>query len=134
MADRVYEDLGDMELDETTAAKVQDMTEEADRQVQEARVSFRWSLPQVATVKHAAAIMGVPYQTYIKQVVYRQALADVSSAAAVDRLAERVRHLEQLLGAHESDAPPDPAISAISGKVEPLSGQIIAKSVRSRAQ
>ena len=38
---------------------------------------------QIAVVKRAAAILGVPYQTYLKQVVFRQALADIEQATAV---------------------------------------------------
>jgi predicted DNA binding CopG/RHH family protein len=34
-------------------------------------------------VKRAAAIIGVPYQTYLKQVVFKQALADIEHAEAV---------------------------------------------------
>jgi len=34
-------------------------------------------------VKRAAALMGVPYQTYLKQVVFRQALADIERMQAV---------------------------------------------------
>jgi len=45
----------------------------------EARVNFRWGREQLAIVKRAAAVMGVPYQTYMKQVVFRQALADLQA-------------------------------------------------------
>ena len=38
---------------------------------------------QIAVVKRAAALMGVPYQTYLKQVVFKQALADIQQAEAV---------------------------------------------------
>jgi len=34
-------------------------------------------------VKRAAALMGVPDQTYLKQVVFRQALADIERTQAV---------------------------------------------------
>jgi hypothetical protein len=34
-------------------------------------------------VKRAAGYMGIPYQTYLKQVVFRQALADIREAEAV---------------------------------------------------
>ena len=35
------------------------------------------------TVKRAAALAGVPYQTYIKQIVFRQAVADLRAAEGV---------------------------------------------------
>jgi len=47
--------------------------------MQETRVNFRWGKEQVDTVKQAAKSMGVPYQTYIKQVVFRQSIADLNS-------------------------------------------------------
>jgi predicted DNA binding CopG/RHH family protein len=40
-------------------------------------------MPQLATVKRAAALLGVPYQTYIKQVALKQAIADIHDADAV---------------------------------------------------
>ena len=53
---------------------------EADRELVAGTVTFRWGRQQIAVVKRAAAIMGVPYQTYLKQVVFRQALADIERA------------------------------------------------------
>jgi predicted DNA binding CopG/RHH family protein len=44
-----------------------------------ARVSFRWENKQVDMVKRAAELAGVPYQTYVKLVLYRQAAADVAA-------------------------------------------------------
>lgn len=40
------------------------------------RVNFRWGKEQLGLIKSVADAMGIPYQTYIKQVLYRQALAD----------------------------------------------------------
>ena len=56
---------------------------EADRELGTGSVSLRWGKGQIAVVKRAAAILGVPYQTYLKQVVFRQALADIEQATAV---------------------------------------------------
>lgn len=53
---------------------------QSERDVLDARVNFRWGHEQVATVKRAADLIGVPYQTYIKLVVFRQALADIQAA------------------------------------------------------
>ena len=46
-------------------------------------MTLRWGKEQIAVVKRAAAIMGIPYQTYLKQVVFRQALADIEHAESV---------------------------------------------------
>lgn len=56
---------------------------EADREIAASTVTLRWGKQQIAVVKRAAAIMGVPYQTYLKQVVFRQAIADIERAEAV---------------------------------------------------
>lgn len=76
-----YEDLGEIELPKDVAAKVNRMIQEADADLEEARVNFRWGRKQVALVKRAADLMGVPYQTYIKHVVYRQAIDDLKQAS-----------------------------------------------------
>ncbi|HEY9724226.1 MAG TPA: hypothetical protein V6D47_19655 [Oscillatoriaceae cyanobacterium] len=51
--------------------------EAADRDI-EARVSFRWKRDSLAMVKKAAARVGVPYQTYMKVVLYERAIADLA--------------------------------------------------------
>ena len=80
---RNYEDLGDMELPPEVATKVNRMIADADEEDHAARVNFRWGKEQVDVIKQAAGLMGVPYQTYIKQVVYRQALTDLNAAATI---------------------------------------------------
>ena len=74
----------DPELD----ARLEAMEEETERELairplDEARVNFRWGREQLAFVKRAAAAMGVPYQTYIKQAAFRQAAADLQMVQAV---------------------------------------------------
>jgi len=73
---RDAEDLGDYEMDALTAAKVDLMIAQADDEL-ETRINFRWGKSQLALVKKVAGLMGVPYQTYIKQVLYRQAQEDL---------------------------------------------------------
>ncbi|MHB8671733.1 MAG: hypothetical protein ACYDAD_14435, partial [Acidimicrobiales bacterium] len=53
--------------------------QEADAGLGESGISitFRWGRPQLAILKRAAAMIGVPYQTYLKQVVYKQAIEDI---------------------------------------------------------
>lgn len=76
--------IPDPELD----ARLEAMEEETERELaqrpaDEARVNFRWGREQLAFVKRAAAAMGVPYQTYIKQAAFRQAAADLQIVQAV---------------------------------------------------
>lgn len=81
------EDLGTVELDPETDAKVNRMIAEADKEIEETRVSFRWGREQLAIVRQAAEHMGVPYQTFIKMCVYQKALdvlKDVQAAKPKD--------------------------------------------------
>ncbi len=85
---RNYEDLGDIEISEEEDKRVSAMIEQADREIEETRVSFRWGKEQLATVKEAAEKMGVPYQTFIKMCVFERALdvlKDVQAARAGGR-------------------------------------------------
>ena len=76
VADRVEEDA-------EVSEQVSRLEAEADEEIAAGTVSLRWGKEQIAVVKRAAAILGVPYQTYLKQVVFRQALADIERAGAV---------------------------------------------------
>jgi predicted DNA binding CopG/RHH family protein len=73
VADRVEEDPEVSEL-------VTRLEAAADRELATGTVTLRWGREQIAVVKRAAALMGVPYQTYLKQVVFRQALDDIQRA------------------------------------------------------
>ena len=76
IAERAPEDAEVSEL-------VSRLEAEADREIAASAVTLRWGKAQISVVKRAAAILGVPYQTYLKQVVFRQALADIEQAEAV---------------------------------------------------
>ena len=69
--------------DEETSQLVASLEQAADQEIAAATVTLRWGKEQIAVVKRAAGLMGVPYQTYLKQVVFRQALADIEQAMAV---------------------------------------------------
>lgn len=56
------------------AATVEAMIAQADEEDEQARVNFRWSREALEVVKHAAKLMGIPYQTFIKQTVFEHAL------------------------------------------------------------
>ena len=47
---------------------------------EDVRVNFRWGSNQLGTVKEAARLAGVPYQTNMKLVLFRAAQADVMAA------------------------------------------------------
>ena len=72
-----------VEEDAEVSDLVSRLEAEADRELATGSVTLRWGKGQIAVVKRAAAILGVPYQTYLKQVVFRQALADIEQAEAV---------------------------------------------------
>lgn len=76
VAERVEEDAEVSKL-------VSRLEAEADRELAAGSVTLRWGKEQIAVVKRAAGMLGVPYQTYLKQVVFRQALADIEQAEAV---------------------------------------------------
>ena len=84
---RNYEDLGTIDLPEEEDKRITAMIEQADREIEETRVSFRWGKEQLAVVKQAAEQMGVPYQTFMKMSVYQCALdllKDVQAAKPKD--------------------------------------------------
>ena len=71
--------------DEETSEMVTRMEREAEADIAASTVTLRWARWQVDVVKRAAGIMGVPYQTYLKQVVFRQALEDITRAQVLDK-------------------------------------------------
>ena len=72
---RNYEKLGDFEMPEEMAAKVEAMIVQADEEDEQARVNFRWSKEALEVVKQAAKLMGIPYQTFIKQTIFEHPLS-----------------------------------------------------------
>ena len=53
----------------------------ADAEDASARVNFRWDKNHVDVIKAAADYIGVPYQTYIKMVIFEHAMGVLKSAA-----------------------------------------------------
>ena len=98
MSDRKVEPI-DMRIvsdrvdeDPDVSALVTRLEAEADQETAAGTVTLRWGRKQIAVVKRAAALMGVPYQTYLKQVVFRQAVADIEHAETVlTRPAQKTR-------------------------------------------
>lgn len=56
---------------------------EADREIAASTLTVRWDEAHVALIKRAAAVLGVPLSSYVKQVLVRQALADIAQDAAL---------------------------------------------------
>lgn len=77
---RSYQDLGDVELPAKVSERVDRIIEQAESELEEARVNFRWGREQLEVVKQAAQLMGVPYQTFIKLAVYEHALTILEKA------------------------------------------------------
>jgi predicted DNA binding CopG/RHH family protein len=71
------EDLGEIEISPEEDAAIQKRIDHAEAELTATSVNFRWHKEQLAVVKKVADMMGVSYQTYMKMVVYKQALADL---------------------------------------------------------
>ena len=83
MAKRNLANEHDVEMSEEEDALLEAMEEQAERDIAEYRVNMRWSKEQVDLIRRAAAIYGIPYQTYLKQAAVRQAMADLKAAGEV---------------------------------------------------
>ncbi len=88
---RNYEELADITFPADVETRIEEAVAQADQDLAahtpgtEVRVNFRWGQKQLDLVRQAAALADVPYQTYLKQAVYRQAVADLKDAAAIRR-------------------------------------------------
>ena len=72
-----------VDVSEEEDTKIQAVIDQAEEDIAAARVSFRWGREQIAIIKRAAALFGVPYQTYLKEAALRQAIADLKDLQAV---------------------------------------------------
>lgn len=66
-------------------AKLRRQQELAARELEEVRVNFRWRAGPLARVKQAAQALGMPYQRYMKEVLYRQATEDLVAKGQLAR-------------------------------------------------
>ena len=78
-----YEELGDIELSEEEGEHYNKMIKIADEQIEAVRVSFRWKSKQLNIIKQASQLIGIPYQTYIKTVLFNQSIEDIRKAKSV---------------------------------------------------
>lgn len=83
MDEIVIEDAEPFDLTPEQEAEVERQLALAEAEEQEVRVNFRWRKSALDTVKLAAEAMGLGYQTYLKQIVYRQAIQDLQAEAQV---------------------------------------------------
>jgi predicted DNA binding CopG/RHH family protein len=96
-ADEAGFDLSEAELE-----KAELMTRMADAEDDACRVNFRWTKEQLNLVKLVAERIGVPYQAYIKQVLFERTVEDlkkfgmISSGAAPSRQQLRPENLHRV--------------------------------------
>lgn len=79
----------DVYLSDEVAAVIDHKIEEAERDIEEMRFQIRWGKSQVEIVREAATLMGVPYQTYTKMVLLRQAVADIEALGRAARASKK---------------------------------------------
>jgi len=84
---RNYEELGEFKMPAKLEAKANRMIAQADEEDELARVNFRWSREALEVVKKAAKLMGIPYQTFIKQTVFEHALSIIKDTEASSKSA-----------------------------------------------
>ena len=78
------EDLGIQELTPELDNKINAMIEQADKEFEEARVNIRWQKQQLDLVKKAASLIGIPYQIYIKDIVFRKSVEDIKTFSKIE--------------------------------------------------
>ena len=78
-----YEELGDIELSEEEGEHYNKIINLAEEQIEDVRVSFRWKSKQLNIIKQASQLIGIPYQTYIKTVLFNQSIEDIRKAKSV---------------------------------------------------
>jgi predicted DNA binding CopG/RHH family protein len=74
---RNYEIVGEFEFEGEEAEKIDKIIEDAEKEIEEARIFFRWNTQQLKLVKKAASLIGIPYQTYIKTVLIERSVKDI---------------------------------------------------------
>lgn len=84
----LIEELGPIELTPAQDRKVRRAMKAMEKESDPVRVNFRWQVGALEFIKDVSAAMGIPYQTYMKQVLYRQALEDL------ERIGKRQENLE----------------------------------------
>jgi predicted DNA binding CopG/RHH family protein len=81
MSQRILSEPVPFEVSKKEDRAIQEKIAQAEEDLAEMRVNLRWGKSQIDTVRRAALLVGVPYQTYVKEAAFRQALADLQQAA-----------------------------------------------------
>jgi hypothetical protein len=74
------------ERDPTVLQMLDQAERDAAHEEAEVRVNFRWGPEQLALVKEAARLQGLPYQVYIKKALYDRAKADIAEHHQLEAL------------------------------------------------
>ncbi|HVC32351.1 MAG TPA: hypothetical protein VNL16_02455 [Chloroflexota bacterium] len=104
------DDAAEFEISPEEDAQLRAMIDQAEKDIVELRVNLRWHKLQLDTVKKAAALYDMPYQTYVKAAAYRQALADLQTALDLHHAMEGQTPSEPL-GSRTSGQSPRTAIA-----------------------
>lgn len=84
-----------IELSPEENEQIEKMTVQAEADIEAARVNFRWDKQHVEVIKAAANLIGVPYQTYIKMVLFQHAAQVLRESFHVhEAMSEYNRHDE----------------------------------------
>ncbi len=78
-----YTGDGNIELTPEQAELVDRKIAEADAEYEAARVNFRWDKKHLDVVKAAAEVVGVPYQIYIKMVLFDSSVRVLGQCADI---------------------------------------------------
>jgi hypothetical protein len=84
---RNYEELGEFNMPPEMTPRVNEMIAQSDEEDEMARVNFRWAKEPLDVVKKAAGLMGIPYQTFIKQTIFEHALMIIKEVESAKRSA-----------------------------------------------
>ena len=72
--------LEDEELPDEIHQMALQKIQEADEEIKQMRMQIHWGIKQVEVVKRASRLIGIPYQAYIKQTLFHQAIQDIERA------------------------------------------------------
>jgi len=75
-----YQVEQNVELSPEESAEAERQIAQAESERTDVSTTLRWGRAQLDIVRNAARLAGVPYQTYLKQVVIRAALMDLRLA------------------------------------------------------
>lgn len=95
-----------VEMDEEESAWFTAMEEQADRdaerEIREGRPAPKWSKDQFQLITQAAIIYGIPFETYLRQAVVRQAIADLRAAREADPRLETFQAFSEVVPPRKS--------------------------------